>query len=73
MFLRLERRFQTSKLLHALPTFEVPNGIGGALHISIPPGQNLIVQRGCVLSMPAKVSVLHNIRLCYPLKLMEVL
>lgn len=68
-----ERRFLSSKLLSTLPQFEVPNGIGGALHVSIPPGQKLIVQRGCVLSMPSKVSMLHNGRLYHRLTLMVVL
>ena len=52
------RRLLSTKLLSALPEFEVSKGVGGALHVTLAPQQKLIVQRGCVLSMPLQV-LLH--------------
>lgn len=49
------RRLLSTNLISTLPEFEISKGIGGALQITIPPGQKLIVKRECVLSMPSKV------------------
>lgn len=49
------RRILSTKVTSILPEFEISKGIGGALQVTIPPGQKLIVQRGSVLSMPSKV------------------
>ena len=52
--MQMMRRFLTV-MSSPLPEFEIAKGLGGALHITLQPGQNIIVQKDSVLSMSLKI------------------